>query len=476
MGLTSARMRLMRAGTSTLFAAASYGSLDAYAADTLAPPKLDALSSTSAPSPEGLSKGDIKASISAAQQMYAQTRDRDVDQGSPTSASRVSLLLSTSLAERLELTLGLHGTHEPKSQMTSDQKEQPVPDTAFSGASLLAKVKVLSARGFTAAIAPFAESGAGQDASYTHTRSVGPKTGAFLALGYRLPSWMFLGLDLGLRYRRPEILQTKTLRHERLAHLTLEGSLPFGFSAFSGYDVRSIQVHDNAGSVAAKYQWRTGTALEYGLGFRFEEIALNVGMSHRLSGGEEFSKTAMFASLSYSYSSASSRRPSFADEVARSESPVAVAKPPVSAEPTGTLGNATADESSPTFVGPPRSAMPDSVPSFGPIDTLDAGEGVGDDFKDIGARAEKIRREGEVESEDARIERELREIKAEEARQAQEQARLEAEEQKLQQEAAQARAKADSELMREWMEEAQRAAEKLDGITEDEIGWTGLED
>lgn len=108
------------------------------------------------------------------------------------------------------------------------------------------------------------------------------------------------------------------------------------------------------------------------------------------------------------------------------------------------------------------------------IDPLPAlGDGA-DDFQDLDKRAEAYEKEAKVESEDARIERELREIREAEAKSKIVEEQLEAQRQ------AEARRKAREEYdaSLEHNRKVQRAAEQkakaLKGIDKDELEWNGL--
>ena len=114
--------------------------------------------------------------------------------------------------------------------------------------------------------------------------------------------------------------------------------------------------------------------------------------------------------------------------------------------------------------------------SNAPVDPIPAlGDGF-DDFQDIDKRASQYAKEGAVESEDARIERELKAYKEAEAK---------AESEKAQQEA---KAREEARLNAREEEEkaahrnkaiesdADKKARELQGIDKDELSWKGLED
>jgi len=114
--------------------------------------------------------------------------------------------------------------------------------------------------------------------------------------------------------------------------------------------------------------------------------------------------------------------------------------------------------------------------SKAPVDPIPAlGEGV-DDFQDLDKRAAQYAKEGAVESEDARIERELKVYKEAEAKAEREKAQQES----IAREAARVNAREEAEKSaktnKKTESEADAKARELQGIDKDELGWKGLED
>ena len=108
------------------------------------------------------------------------------------------------------------------------------------------------------------------------------------------------------------------------------------------------------------------------------------------------------------------------------------------------------------------------------IDPLPAlGDGT-DDFGDLDKRAEEYRKAALVESEDARIERELREIRDTEAKAKQIAEKIEAEQRADANKKAREEAAANAKTNRKIQRAAEEKAKSLQGIESDELEWNGL--
>jgi hypothetical protein len=108
------------------------------------------------------------------------------------------------------------------------------------------------------------------------------------------------------------------------------------------------------------------------------------------------------------------------------------------------------------------------------IDPLPAlGDGP-DDFQDLDKRAEAYEKEAKVESEDSRIERELREIREAEAKAKIVEEQLEAQRQAELRRKAREEHDASVEHNRKVQRAADEKAKSLKGIDKDELEWNGL--
>ncbi len=108
------------------------------------------------------------------------------------------------------------------------------------------------------------------------------------------------------------------------------------------------------------------------------------------------------------------------------------------------------------------------------IDPLPAlGEGP-DDFQDLDKRADAYEKEAKIESEDSRIERELREIREAEAKAKIIEEQLEAQRQAEARRKAREEAEASAQHNRKMQRAAEEKAKSLKGIEKDELEWNGL--
>jgi len=114
--------------------------------------------------------------------------------------------------------------------------------------------------------------------------------------------------------------------------------------------------------------------------------------------------------------------------------------------------------------------------STAPVDPIPAlGEGV-DDFQDLDKRAAQYAKEGAVESEDARVERELKVYKEAEAKAEREKAQQESAAREAARADAREEAEKSAKTNKKTESEADAKARELQGIDKDDLGWKGLED
>ena len=110
------------------------------------------------------------------------------------------------------------------------------------------------------------------------------------------------------------------------------------------------------------------------------------------------------------------------------------------------------------------------------LDQASAGIVDDSDFKAAEHNAAQNRlKDGEL-SEDDKVRQELEALKAADAQAEQERAALEAREAEAARKVRYKRARENEKLMQEWMDEAQKDAETIPGIGEDDMSWQGLED
>lgn len=407
-------------------------------------------------------------------------------------ASRASVFLGTAISDRLELTLGLHGSFEhvkpadrdgvfasaeadeESTGSASGEDEgwrQNVKQTGFAGASLLLKFKLAEWSGLRLAFAPFLESGAGEQATYSLTRSVGPKAGFMGIASYGAAGVADVSLNAGYRYRDPEFVGGIAIRHEQFVKAAVRAYATKDLSFFVAGEGRRLMI-----AAADEMDIETGKRtylpeesgeMKAGLTVRVGEMDLSGfgGGRPQHAGGFGFGKLSYGMGLSMALGNYRGDRPrtSFASDIEKDEAE-------------------KADQGKKAeLVGPPKESNVQPVNDYSEmigadIDPLEAlGTDEAADFKDVDSRAKQYDADAKVESEDARIERELKEIKAAEEMAAVERERLDQIANAKARKNALERSKEDEELMREWMDEAKQDADKVEGIGEDEMQWNGLE-
>ena len=498
-----ARRRLSR---STLFSAAFIGLAAlprvALAADALPVGSLDARATGSVSSASTSAAGSFRSTIQVDTSESVINTGAELGRDDEALADRqkilrdahqASVLLGASLTRGIELSLGLHGTYEhvrPEDRLALDPEmatpaggdggnqadgataQRRVKESGFAGASLLVKFKLLDSDGFRFAIAPFIESGAGEQATYSLTRSVGPKAGFMGLLSYGALGVGSLDLEAGARYRDPEAIAGVTLRNEIFYKALVQAELSRDFSVFVGAEGRKLKMAIEAEKdPSGKEFYRAYEAAEAKAGFtaHIGESELGAYYGARLKGATGFGYGQRMAGLTIGVELGKVRgraRPSFADEIEKTEdakaSSVAAANPPKA--PAAKAPTSDGLEDYPEMRGT----------EIDPIEGLGANDVADDDFaqvkKDVAAHETKA---GEL-SEDAKIENELAAVR--EAKKSADAVQEKREAQALleQRQEAMKRAKEQDKMMEDWMKDAKAKADELPGVTQDEIDWNGL--
>lgn len=455
----------------------------AWGADTLPLGALDARATGKVSSAEVLERGTLTTglSVEAAETVVDRGLMRGDDGVSGDGrllrdANRASVFFGAAVADNLEMTLGLHGSFE---HVKPDRRDalfanasaslgedaswrHGVKQSGFAGASLLLKLKLVDWRGLGLAFAPFVESGAGDQASFALTRSVGPKAGFVTIATYGAPGVAELSLNLGARYRDAEELGDVAIRNEQFARASLRAYASRTFALFVAGEGRRLMIAD-ADEIDIESSKRVYAPSESGdvkggfqVGLGDAELSVFAGGMPKHAGGFGFGKRSFGMGLATSIG-----RParSIAAEIEAREAAKAqelAAKKPASPQPV------TVDPY-PEMIG-------------ADVDPLEAlGQEVAPDFKDEQVRRKQYEADAHVESEDARVERELKELRSAEEQAAKEREKIESLERAKRHKSAVKKHKEDEELMKEWIEEAQEETSDIPGISTDEANWNGLE-
>lgn len=473
----------------------------AHAADTLPLGALDPEATAGVSKADAAADGSIQGAFAVrANESAAAARALDSRQAGAAAdadllrdANAMSLILGLGVSRSLQLSLGLHGTYENVSAAQRDELfavedstfgadgRGSVRDTGFSGASMLLKVRLLEASGFRLAAAPFIESGAGESATYSVTRSVGPKGGLMGLASYGAPGVADVTVNLGWRYRDPEAVGSKTLRHEMFYKGLVEGFLSKTFSLFVAGEGRRLAVADDASRGASDgalvYEPQYAGAVHGGFQARVGDAELSAYMGGKVGKADAigYGERAFGVSLAYELGNFRGRRSAktrFALDIERAEA--------AKAEKAALIHTPKRPKS---FVEEVEAVFP-AQGDYSEMRTKaseealqDAGDSIDDsDFKVAEKAAVRHRlKDGEL-SEDERVRQELEAIKEADAKaEAERLGREEAEAEAARKLRAE-QARQDEKLMREWMDEAQHDADSMPGIEADEMRWQGLED
>lgn len=480
-----------------LVALLAVSSGNAFAADAMPLGSLDARSTGNVSSGETQRAGSMTSSMRfEGNQASATGEDLQPAQGGEDKAvlrdaNRASLFLGAALTSSVELSLGVHGTFE---HVRPEDRDQLFPEgaglaesdkagavswrenlkqTGFATASLMLKMKLLDAQGMKVAFAPFIESGAGEQATYSLTRSVSPKAGWMAITSYGSEGVAELSLNGGYRYREPEALGDLTLRNELFYRAVLKAYASKDFAFFLGGDARKIMVArkdqlDEEGKLSYK-PYESGQALG-GFEVKLGDADLSAFYGARASKGKGFSgfgEKSFGASIAWTLGNYKGR------EAGRETAGAAIQKD-LAAKDEKAAKEAEANKAKIVPAKPATEEYPEMIGRD--IDPLEAlGQDNSGDFKDANLRAEQAKKDAAVESEDARIERELKQLKEVEEKAEKERAAEEQKEHDAARRKAAKEANEDDKLMKEWMEEAKKDNNEAGTITNDEMDWNGLE-
>lgn len=401
-------------------------------------------------------------------------------------AQTMGLLIGLGINQSLDLSLGFHATDE---HMSSGYRDRLFPQdnaydgwrgnfrqTAFSGLSFLLKYNLLASDGLRLAVAPFVESGTGDRASYSLTRSVGPKAGLLGIVSYGAPGVAELSINLGRRYRDPETLASTTIRHETFTKVLVEAYLSRSSSLFFAAEGRRLQVADGTGGATTANQVRNEAGAQGGFKFAVGDATVGAYVGGKL--GERdmlgYGKRSFGLSLAYDFGNLNGQRKpktNYAKQIERAQAADALKNPRASKQPQ-------------TFMEQVDAAFPaqgdySEMKTQGSQDVLEEASASivhDEDFKSAEKSAASHQLKAGEMSDDEKVRQELEAIKAAEALAEEERAQNEAREEEKARKVRLKKAREDEKLMREWMEEAQKDADSMYGIDDDEMTWQGLED
>ncbi len=465
----------------------------AMAADLTPVSSYDAASAGNVSSAKTQDDGTVKTAISFSGSESVISQDTyggmDTEKQVLRDAHKATVFMGTSINRALELSLGVSGTYE---HVRPEDRDQVYPDgngsknpvlgeddgdgswrsdfkqTGFSGLSLMLKMKLIDAGSLQISLAPFVETGAGEQASYSMTRSVGPKAGYIAMFSYGAKGVAALDVNAGYRYRNPEETGDLTIRNEAFYKALAKAYASQNIAIFVGAEGRKLMVAKNnerdSSISELRYNGSESGEAKAGVILTAGDYELSASYGRRLKAatGFGYGSSSFTAGIGMTIGNYKRVRPStsMAEEI-DSKAKKADLK---------SDGGTTKDVQ-------PVAATVDEYPEMigSDIDPLEAlGKDDGEDFRDMEKRIKQYEAENGKESEDAKIERELKDLKAAEEiadEQRAKQEKIESEAQRLERVKA---AKEEDALRKEWLEEAETEGEKSIGITKQELEWNGL--
>jgi len=463
------------------------------AADLTPVSSYDAASTGNVSSAKTLENGTVKTAISISgsesvvgeKTYWGSSSDKQILRD----AHKATVFMGTSINRAIELSLGLSGTYEHARPEDRDQvypegngTKNPVlsaddsddswrsdfKQTGFSGLSLMLKMKLLDAGSLQISLAPFIETGAGEQASYSMTRSVGPKAGYMALFSYGAKGVASLDVNAGFRYRNPEETGDLTIRNEAFYKALVKAYASRHVAVFVGAEGRKIMVAKQSErdlvTGGLVYNGSESGEVKGGLLVGAGDFDLSASYGRRLKAatGFGYGASSFTAGISMTVGNYKRVRPttSIAEDIDRRSKKADLKTNDAASKDTQPVSTATDD-------------YPEMIGSD--IDPLEAlGKNDGEDFRDLEKRMQQYEAESGIESEDARIERELKDIRAAEELAAEQRAKQEKIESEAQRRDRIKSAKEEEALRKEWLEEAEKDSEKSIGITKQELEWNGL--
>lgn len=476
----SSRSRPFVLGLMALTAAAMLAG-PAKAADMLPLGKLEADATGQVSKAETLTSGAIVTGVTV--QTSAAAIDSNElattsanERGVLRDANRGVVHLGVGLTQRLSLSLGVSGTYEhvkPEERdalfpsglaVDGEGWRQNVKQSGFSGATLAVKVLLADYEGFKLSLAPFVESGAGEQATYSLTRSVSPKAGFLTAMSYGAKGVGDATINAGYRYRDPEEVGGLILRNEAFYRMALTAYVTRDVGIFVAGEGRRLMVA-KADALKADgkpdYLPKESGEVTAGASIQIDDMNIAAFAGTRVKGTNGFGYGKMIAGLQFTTTignyHGSRPKHSFAtaidrqDERAkRSAAVVEVAKP------------VTSTNDYPEMIG-------------SEIDPLDAIDG-STDFDHVKGQMEAQKKVKPEVSEEDKVAAELEMLRNADDKVTAERMKIDDEERASERRAAIKKSSKDDKLMQEWMKDAEQDAGNLEGITEEEVNWQGLED
>lgn len=459
----------------------------ALAADVLPAPALDGRATSSVSSAETAGRDEVYTSLQfRGASNVANAHAFDPANGSDVvlrDANRISAFAGSALSSSAELSLGLHGTYEhmkpeARSTLFPEQNDNGTgaewqdhsKQTAFSGATLALKYQLLNSQGFKLSLLPFVETGAGQNAAFALTRSVSPKAGFAGLMTYGGHGVGEVSLNAGYRYRDTEQVAGLYLRNEIFYRAIVKANLSRDFALFVAGDGRRLQTAQEAkrdletnklafagqesGEVTAGFDAKFGDAVVQAFG------GTHVKAAHGIGAGAKVFGVSLALDLG---GERRSRRTSVASEIEQEQD-----------EKVAASGKGKGKSKVVTAAEPENDYSEMNTENLDHIKELGADSN--DDFKDVDKILAENAKNANVESDDAKVERELKELREAEAKAKADQDAQDKKDLVQKRKEARKQAKIDDAKMKGWMEEANKEVEGMEGITEDEMGWNGLED
>ncbi len=401
-------------------------------------------------------------------------------------STQAMVMLGAGATKWLEFNLGIRGSQEKLTnketsglflrELEAEGGKSSEENQGFAGAVVSAKIGLVQDGMFKLSLMPFVESGAGEKAIDSLSRSYAPKAGWLMLASIGNSNSTELLLNAGYRYRTNEWVDQTLLRNEMMYQGLVRAKLFSGFGIFAGGQGRVIRTSELSQlDENGKRHYRNLESGEMTGG-----LSLTMGeMSVEMYGGRRANERSLgagktFAGMSLAFAVGSSRRDSLASssqEDKRSAASMKVMdKDETAAAPQGTpaapILPAMTEKDYDLFSDVDRMLASElengaDQNDFKAIPKKPAGP---NEKKDIGAGAELDR-----------VEAEIKDIRVREAKVKEEDSKRRAVEEDASRIEARKRYEEQLRSEDEYRKEMRQKIETLPSVTEEDYGWMGLE-
>ena len=406
--------------------------------------------------------------------------------------NKYRLGLSYGVMERFQLGIGVTGSYEnvgttSRAQMgllagpeEDGSRQTDYSKNSFAGAQITMKIGLVQLPQFSLAAIPFIETGSGEDATYSVSRSVSSKGGWLAAMTIGNQDLVWTDWNVGYRYRKAENFGPYVLQNELFYNGKIGARLSQRFVAFAGASSRHLMIVTRTDST----DFNPSVANESQLGLRYELGSFKLsayggtGISEHRGLGYRRQHFGMSVSMALGSTRHQHKKPVFAEKVQNEvqQDKKMVPQRPLTAEEQWEVDRKAEKAQAEKQMAETLDFDTSKFDYLSGLKEADSKEQ--DDFAIVEMEAKEAEKDPNYgkPSEIEQIEDELAELKKAEKIAEEKRAQEEARQELLRQKEERQRIKRDTKLRSKWMKEANDYLNEVDGISDDQFDWDGLDE